>query len=85
MKENSLYVMGMCPNFKGAMKMGQKVVLEMTIFNEDGSVFDRFLKESPSVDRRGVHAIQRSQLNAMSALLDTADQVLAEKEGTGVA
>lgn len=57
-----------------------KVVLTLTIYNEDGSIFDSVHKESEGVDRRGVHAIQRSQLNALSCLLDIAEQIREQKE-----
>jgi hypothetical protein len=59
--------------------MGHRVVLSLTIYNEDGTVFDSFVKDSPDVDRRGVHAVQRAQLGALHELLDIADKVLAEK------
>ena len=69
----------------GAQEGKHRVVLTLTIYNEDGSVFDSVKKESEGVDRRGVHAIQRSQLKALTELLDVADQVLEKKQqGQGV-
>jgi hypothetical protein len=61
------------------MANGQRVVLDLTIYNADGSVFDKVHKDSPNVPREGVHLIQRTMLNALSAQLDNAEKRLAEK------
>lgn len=56
-----------------------KVVMDFTVYNEDGSVFSTNHSVLPNVDRRGLHAIQRGQLDGANKLLDAADAVLEGK------
>ena len=56
-------------------KERMRVTLDLTVYNEDGSVFYKAPQEWQGVDRGALHAIQRAQLEAARSLLDTAEKV----------
>ena len=71
-------------NTSGKKKERLRVTLDLVAYDENGNVFYKAPQEWPAIDRRGLHAIQRAQLEASNRLLDVADKVLAgeiEKSG----